>query len=384
MVKLIIGGDIVPTDINEKNFESGDISKIIGKSLEEKIKNADIRIFNLETVLIDDGTPICKQGPCLKANSATIKGIAALKPTALGMANNHIMDYGAEGYYKTIKELDKYGIMHVGAGENLDLAREPKILKKDDVVIGLYTCVEHEFTIATETKPGCNPFDPLESYDHVSNLKKKCDIVIVLYHGGKEFYQYGSPELQKICRKFVEKGADYVLCQHSHCIGAEEKYLNGTIVYGQGNAIFCNSNNKIFNTGLFAEIDVLKDEKDVKSKISYIPVELCEEKIEMSKHSDDILAGFYKRSNEMLNAKFVKENYSKFASQLGKQYSVWGSGNLRKNFFVKVLNKISGNTLFKNNYTGQQAIDMINLLQCEAHREVFLTYLRNIVDKERD
>lgn len=54
----------------------------------------------------------------------------------------------------------------------------------------MYTCAEHEFTIATENTPGANPFDPLESLDHIQELKSKCDFVLVLYHGEKAHYRY--------------------------------------------------------------------------------------------------------------------------------------------------------------------------------------------------
>ena len=126
----------------------------------------------------------------------------------------------------------------LGVGENKTISAKPFVLSVSNKKIGVYACTEHEFSIAEDNKPGANPFDPLESFDHVSNLKKDCDYVIVLYHGGKEHYRYPSPMLQRVCRKFVEKGAGLVICQHSHCIGCEEKYLDGTIVYGQGNFIF--------------------------------------------------------------------------------------------------------------------------------------------------
>ena len=74
--------------------------------------------------------------------------------------------------------------------------------------------------------------DPAEQKDN------KCDYTIVLYHGGKEYYRYPSPNLQRVCRYMIEKGTDLVICQHSHCIGCEENYLSGKIVYGQGNFIF--------------------------------------------------------------------------------------------------------------------------------------------------
>jgi len=126
--------------------------------------------------------------------------------------------------------LNKQDIPFVGAGENLSVASKPYIIQNDELKIGIYACAENEFTIATESSPGANPFDPLESLDHIQRLKEKCDYVLVLYHGGKEHYRYPSPYLQKVSRKIVEKGADLVVCQHSHCIGCYEEYKDATIV----------------------------------------------------------------------------------------------------------------------------------------------------------
>ena len=97
---------------------------------------------------------------------------------------------------------------------------------------------EHEFTIASENSAGANSFDPLDSLDQISNLKKEVDYLIILYHGGKEYYRFPTPYLQRVCRKIVDKGANLVVCQHSHCIGAFEDYKNSKIIYGQGNFIF--------------------------------------------------------------------------------------------------------------------------------------------------
>src|SRR5699024_1436352 len=107
--------------------------------------------------------------------------------------------------------------------------------------------------------PGANPFDPLESFDHIQELKSKCDYVIVLYHGGKERYRYPSPYLQKVCRKFAQKGADLIVCQHSHCIGAYEEFEGSTIIYGQGNFIFNTLNNEFWNTSLLIKVEITNE-----------------------------------------------------------------------------------------------------------------------------
>ncbi|MFP3360883.1 CapA family protein, partial [Planococcus sp. SIMBA_143] len=85
--------------------------------------------------------------------------------------------------------------------------------------------------------------------------------------GGKEHYRYPSPYLQKICRKFVEKGADIVICQHSHAVGCFEEYHNSTIIYGQGNFVFDNSNIEFWQTSILVDINI----KDGIT-IDYIPI----------------------------------------------------------------------------------------------------------------
>jgi len=83
-------------------------------------------------------------------------------------------------------------------------AAKPLLVEQDGKKIGIYACAETEFSIAEDNRAGANPFDPLESLDHIADLKSKCDFVIVLYHGGKELYRFHHlPQegVQKNCRK---------------------------------------------------------------------------------------------------------------------------------------------------------------------------------------
>ena len=238
VMQIIIGADLVPTSSNSGLFSSGKVEELVDASLMKILNESDYRIFNLEVPLSDVERPIVKCGPNLIAPSATIAGFKALHVDLLTLANNHILDQGEKGLSSTLQALSQHNIEYVGAGMDSEQAAQPFIFSFSEKKIGVYACAEHEFSIATVLTAGANPFDPLWSFDHVSSLKEKCDYVIILYHGGKEHYRYPSPGLQKVCRRFIDKGADLVVCQHSHCIGCEEKYNNGTIVYGQGNFLF--------------------------------------------------------------------------------------------------------------------------------------------------
>ena len=219
---LIIGGDLAPTQSNLDLVNNSAVSTLLGEELLSLWKAADIRVFNLEVPLADQENPIPKCGPNLIAPTNSVKGIKALNPSLLTLANNHILDQGQQGLKSTKETLYKNEIPFVGVGDNLTEATKPFIFRRDKLKIGVYACAEHEFSVATENTPGANPFDLLNSLDHLQNLKAECDYVIVLYHGGKEYYRYPSPNLQKVCRKMTQKGADLVICQHSHCIGCYE------------------------------------------------------------------------------------------------------------------------------------------------------------------
>lgn len=368
-MKLLIGADLVPTNSNLDLFSSANISAIFGDGLCEVLSSADYRVFNLEVPLTNTATPIDKCGPALIAPTSTVAGYKAIGVDLLTLANNHIMDQDTQGLDSTIKTLNEAGIAYFGAGNTLKDAEKPYIIQLEDKKIGVYACAEHEFSIAGDHTPGANPFDPLESLDHIEELKKQCDFCIVLYHGGKEHYRYPSPNLQKVCRKMVEKGADLVVCQHSHCIGCEEKYKDGTIVYGQGNFLFDLSEIELWQTSLLVEIS---DDFNV----SYIPVVKKGSGVRLADaaQAKEILDAFYSRSNEILQDGVIEERYSQFAEKMLENYLSAMSG-FKRGFFFKVINKLMGHRLDKwrlNKYYRQKRMAIRNYIECEAHRELLL------------
>lgn len=374
-MSILIGADIVPTESNRKYFSSGDMKSILGSNLIDFLEKATFRVFNLECPLVDSKSQIQKAGPALMAPISSINGIKVLGVDLLTLANNHIMDQGEKGLLSTLNVLDENDINYFGVGSNLMEAQRSFITYINKRKIGFYACVEHEFSIADEKNPGANPFDVLESFDHVSCLKKQCDSVIVLYHGGKEHYRYPSPFLQRVCRKFIENGADIVICQHSHCIGCEEKYQNGLIVYGQGNFIFDSHNHPTSQTSLLMEID---DE----FKVKYIPLEKndCGVRLASEDCAKKILSDFFSRSEQIKKKGFLEDEYVKFSKRMLKEYLLMCSG-YHHNFLKRIVNKIFGHKFTSyfalNYYKKNELLAIRNFVECEAHRELLITGLKN-------
>ncbi len=366
---IIVGGDIAPTTTNYSLFAEGNISALIDSRLLILINSADYRLFNLEVPLTDKQTPIIKDGPNLIAPASCVNAFKHLNPVIFGMANNHIMDQDSQGLMNTMDQLKSVGSSFVGAGRNMEEASNPLIVEKEGMKIGIYACAENEFSIAGDTVPGANPFDPLESLDHISNLKGQCDFIIVLYHGGKEHYRYPSPGLQKVCRKIASKGADLIICQHSHCVGAFERYSGSMIVYGQGNFLFDRRNNEYWNSGLLVKATFGEE-----MSVEFIPVSKNGNGVTLPdpRLSESILSEFHDRSEKIKTPGFIDKEYEKYCLENGLFYlsSIAGLGRIARKIDRMTNGIITGRIFSRSKLNMMQ-----NFIECETHRELVLRYL---------
>lgn len=382
-MNILIGADLVPTKSNMKYFENEDIEKLVDKNLLEKLKKADYRIFNLEVPLVDKETPINKCGPNLIASTKSGLGIKTLGVDFLTLANNHILDQGENGLNSTLKILKKLNISFAGVGNTMEEAAKPFIFEIENKKIGIYCCAEHEFSIVSKNSAGANSFDLLESLDNIQNLKKQVDYVIVLYHGGKEHYRYPSPNLQRICRKIIEKGGNLVICQHTHCIGCEEEWKDGTIVYGQGNFLFDYNESEFWQTSLLINI---KDNFE----IEYIPIlkDGFSVKLADKKSKNEILNKFYQRSEEIKQEDFIDKKYEEISEKEYIRYLSMIQGKRYNSLLFRIVNKLTRYKLkeyiLKYFYSKKDITALYNVIMCEVHRENFLFALTKKIEGENN
>lgn len=373
VMRILIGADVVATDRNECYFKSGDMKSVVGDDLYNLLQSSDFNVFNIEGPITNTFNPIRKCGPNLIIKEETINGYKKLNPGLVTIANNHIMDQGDVGLRSTIALLKEWDINYIGAGMDLAKASEPYIFEMEGKKIGFYACAEHEFTIAKTDKSGANPYDPLFTFDDISNLRKICDYVIVLYHGGKEFYRYPSPNIQKIFRKMSDKGANLVVAQHTHCIGAYEEYNGSYLVYGQGNFIFDRASDEYWNSGLLLSIDIT----DNKMNLDFIPFIKRENgTIQMIKDEDkeSLMNEYFERSKRIQDESFVENEYRNFCRRNLENYLRVIHGN---NLLFKIINKLVGGKLIFKVYNSRSMLALLNYIECEAHNELLITSIKD-------
>lgn len=368
---FVFGADLVPTPSNYDCFCRADIDALVDRPLKDVLFSADHRVFNLELALTDTPSPIVKCGPAIAAPTATVAGICALRPSLLTLANNHVRDHGVDGLHSTIRTLDQAGIAHIGAADTPKEADLPYVFYEGKRSVCVYTCAEHEFTIIEPDTPGANPFDALETPDRIAALKQTYDYVVVLYHGGKEHYRLPSPLLQKTCRKLTEKGADLVICQHTHCVGCYEEHAGGTIVYGQGNFLFDHSKSEFWQTSLLVHAQF-----DERMTVRYIPIVKDGIGVRLADECEaaDITSGFHERSAHLDDADFLHTSYIEAVRAEIPQYLYMLAGS-----------RGSGQPFregYGDNYTSHELAALFNCLNCEVHRETVCTYLWDLIKQQ--
>ncbi|MBC8304831.1 MAG: CapA family protein [Pelagibacterales bacterium] len=367
--EIIICGDICPTKDTLSFFEKNNAQGLFNNTL-PILMHADILIGNMEFVLMDNGLNATKTGPILRGKSRYVNILKDIGFTLLGLANNHIKDCGADGVLSSLQTCADNNILTVGAGRNEKEAKKPVTINKNGWKIGVMAFAEHEFNAAYSNDAGANLLDEYEDFDNIKEFKETVDYLIILYHGGIEYYEYPSPLLQKKCRKMIDSGADYITCQHSHIIGTRESYKKGTILYGQGNTVFGHrSNDRKWNEGLLIKIEL-----DKKINIMEIPVQATQSGISLvpEKESQIIINKIKDRSVEIGRENFISNSWIQFCNSKSANYLPHLFGLSR---ILNKLNCILNNKLIEYLFTKKQKMITGNLVRCESHKEIIQTIL---------
>lgn len=376
-MRILIIGDIGASISNGQDFCTAE-SSLISPQIQAICREADIVLLNLEKPLTDILTPLGKCAPDYAAPKQSIQGILLLNPTAVTLANNHIMDQCEQGLFSTISTLEEHEVSYVGAGININKARKPLILNRKGMRVGVYACCEKEYSFATSNAPGANIFDPLESLDDIAKLRKQCDYLIVLYHGGMQDYPYPTPYQQRVCRKMCEKGANFVACQHSHIIGCEEEYHGSQILYGQGNFLLDEKNDQNWHEGLIAQITV----ETGRTEIKYVPVQTVEHKVKLHENSSTVLERFVERSCRIKDDCWAQAEYKALCEKKLPTYLVKLSGATV--FMQRVIRRLKLEKQYSRLFYRRQERNLIlDYLYCASHREAIETGLESADGNER-
>lgn len=371
-MKIFISGDFAPRLRVNEVIASGNYELLYNDML-PIIKEADFAITNLESPLIETGTPIKKTGPNLKA---PMKSVEALKFAGFDMvtlANNHLMDYGKDGLISTINVCETSGIHYVGAGMNYNEASQIKYEEIGGKKVAFINCCENEWSTTHGEEPGCNPLDEIGVFYQIQNAKRNSDYTVLIIHGGHEMYEYPSPRMKKLYRWFVDLGVDAVIGHHTHCYCGWETYKNKPIVYSLGNFIFDSSErNSTWNIGAAVMLDITMGN----ISLSLLPFKQCDEKVGISLLKD-------KKLNEWLDLSKEKTYVIQDDSLLNDQFNVFakrtkkGFLNCFEPFSNKYILAAISHGWFPSLISDKKRRVILNICRCESHLDLVIKSLKS-------
>lgn len=222
-----------------------DVVKEDIKNIGNTIKKENLRaIINLEGPLCD-GTQrqIIKRGSHLHQGAGTVGALKELSTIGVTLSNNHMMDFGRNGCKETLETLDSAGILHCGAGSDINTAIKPMIISDDqgETAVFNFGWAGEETVYAGKHSYGCSPRENKVVLDTVKKyaLSHPEKGIIVTLHWGFEFNTYPMPYDIDLGHKLLEIPAvKIVIGHHPHCPQTVEEYKGKKIYYSLGNFYF--------------------------------------------------------------------------------------------------------------------------------------------------
>lgn len=216
----------------------------VDDNLKSIIRESDISIVNFEVPLKLEGVELPKV--CYERffqNDDVPEFLKSLGFKLFSVANNHLFDWGKEGYLKTIQALDGSTF---GAGTYED-AYKVKVQEVNGLKIGfLAVCYSARGGVFDDVYEkddlGCAYINDLKVNHIIIEAKKSLDYLFILPHAGVEYTDAPIPELIARYKDFIDYGADGVIASHPHCPQGWEVYKDKPIFYSLGNFFFNSKN----------------------------------------------------------------------------------------------------------------------------------------------
>jgi len=245
-LKLLLLGDCMLGRLVDEVLENAPPEYPWGNTL-PILHAADWRVCNLECVISDRGTPWSAYPKAFHFRSAA-KNIAVLETArinAVSLANNHALDYSYDAMFQMLEILDRAGIVHSGAGANLEQASQLATAQVSGRKLGFLSFSDNEpGWEATADRPGIfyvpidlNDRRARNLFDGVREQRRAVDSLIVSAHWGSNWGYTPPREHVDFAHALVDAGADLVFGHSSHVFRGIEFYKGRPILYGAGDFV---------------------------------------------------------------------------------------------------------------------------------------------------
>ncbi|WBP86037.1 CapA family protein [Kitasatospora cathayae] len=216
------------------------------------LADADLSVLNLETAITGRGAPEPKTYTFRTAPQA----LSVLKDSGVdvvSMANNHAVDFGADGLADTLAAKDSSPIPVIGVGHNAKEAYAPYLTTVRGVKVAVVAASQVEDITNQKWRAGANKPGIASALDvpvlvsAVQAAKKEAPVVLVYLHWGEEGKACPTGAQTAIAKKLAAVGASAVVGTHAHTMVGSGMLGNTYVGYGFGNFLWYGTSDYAFS-----------------------------------------------------------------------------------------------------------------------------------------
>lgn len=245
LTTILLGGDVMlGRSVTIESLDVQNNSNFPFENIKDLLLNSDLVFVNLENP-VTENCPRIPSGFTFCSPPEMLSGFSGVN-AVVTLANNHIRNYGVEGYEQTKSYLNQNNIAFVG-DSNL-------VIREID-----------------GTKFGYLGFDFMSNkptasdWSLITDSDLQVDVLIVGVHWGVEYTNQPQNYQKEWAKTMVENGADVVVGHHPHWVQTID-YIDGVpVYYSLGNLIFDQMWSEETRKGMLVEI-TYKDGERVDEK----------------------------------------------------------------------------------------------------------------------
>jgi len=264
--KLILGGDVMLGRSCAAKIQNG---TDLFEGISSLVSEASFAAANLECTISNLGGSTSRYAFRAPAQSAQLLRRAGFD--AIGLANNHALDFGPLALHDSAAHLLREEIEPVGVEISGKKSGDPSFFSLPDgkkIALLAINDVDPKLgsqiaTASVRAKLGAG----------IMKARSHANLVVCLVHWGIENSKRITDEQRELARWLIDHGVDLVVGSHPHCVQPIDFYHDCPIAYSLGNLVFDGAPTVAsWNRGALLDVSLNEDAKI--SAVSLIPVVL--------------------------------------------------------------------------------------------------------------
>ena len=238
---VVLTGDILLDRGVRQVIERRGADHLFSPGVDSVLSSAQVVVGNLECPATKIEAPVFKRF-IFRGEPEWLQTLHRHGFTHLNLANNHSIDQGREGLMDTRRNIQRAGMVPIGAGATMNEAVQPVLLAESPrrvyLVPSLRLALENYAYLPDQP---CVSQEPMDSLLERVRMLKRADstaIVIVSLHWGGEHTLQPVPRQRVEAHQLIMAGADVIVCHHTHTLQTIEEFRGKKIYYSIGNFIF--------------------------------------------------------------------------------------------------------------------------------------------------